>query len=195
MNTAQPIREKRDLENLKNYYGVINPNLRNKVLIIFGLNTALRISDILCLQWKEVYDFQYGEFRTHISLREQKTKKISIIKMNQNILDILNEYKEFIEITKKIEPENYLFCHKNKNIPISRIQAFRIIKEAGNYFEIPGNISCHSLRKSFGYHAWKNGISPVILVEIYNHSSYEITKRYLGIDQDERDRVFENIRL
>ena len=88
-----------------------------------------------------------------------------------------------------------MFCHKNKNLPISRIQAFRIIKEAGSYFEIPGNISCHSLRKSFGYHAWKEGVSPVVLVEIYNHSSYEITKRYLGIDQDERDKVFENITL
>lgn len=195
MNKAQPIKEKRDLENLKNYYDVISPNMRNKVLIIVGLNTALRISDILHLQWKSVYDFKYNEFLTHICLKEKKTNKISTIKMNRNILDILNEYKSFMEKSDRIEPERYLFSHRNKNIPISRVQAFRIIKKAGEYFEIPGNISCHSLRKTFGYHAWKSGISPVILVEIYNHSSYEITKRYLGIDQDERDEVFENIRL
>jgi len=27
-------------------------------------------------------------------------------------------------------------------------------------------------------------------MSIYNHSSYEITKRYLGIDQLEKDKVF-----
>ena len=58
-----------------------------------------------------------------------------------------------------------------------------------------GVISCHSLRKSFGYYAWKQGISPVMLMNIYNHSSYQVTKRYLGIEQDDRDQVFQTITL
>ncbi len=195
MNAAQPIRELKDLENLKTYYESINPNIRNRVLIIFALNTALRISDILSLQWGEVYDFQFEHFKTHITLKEKKTKKRSTIKMNNKIIDILTEFKLCLEEKRELLPELFLFSHANKNIPISRVQAFRIIKEAGHYFEIPGDISCHSLRKTFGYHAWKNGINPVVLVEIYNHSSYTITKRYLGIDQDERDDVFETIQL
>lgn len=46
------------------------------------------------------------------------------------------------------------------------------------------------MRKTFGYHAWKQGIPPALLMDIYNHSSYRITKRYLGIEQDERDDIF-----
>lgn len=195
MNAAQPIRELKDLENLKTYYESINPNIRNRVLIIFALNTALRISDILSLQWGEVYDFQFEHFKTHITLKEKKTKKRSSIKMNNNIIEVLTKFKLSVEGKKELIPELFLFSHANKNIPISRVQAFRIIKEAGDYFRIPGDISCHSLRKTFGYHAWKKGINPVVLVEIYNHSSYAITKRYLGIDQDERDDVFESIQL
>ena len=58
-----------------------------------------------------------------------------------------------------------------------------------------GNISCHSLRKTFGYHAWKHGIQPALIMNLYNHSSMENTKRYLSIDQDERDSVYLNIEL
>lgn len=59
---------------------------------------------------------------------------------------------------------------------------------------MPEHISCHSLRKTFGYHAWKQSVPPTMLMDIYNHSSYQITKRYLGIDQDDKDQVFEKIR-
>ena len=50
-------------------------------------------------------------------------------------------------------------------------------------------------RSTFGYHAWKQGTPPALLMNIYNHSSYQITKRYLGIEQDDRDDVFKNISL
>ena len=55
MNTAQPIRRDEDLERIKNYYLTEHPNPRNQLLMILGLNTALRISDILSLRWKDVY--------------------------------------------------------------------------------------------------------------------------------------------
>lgn len=196
MNTAQPIRKPEDLENLKDYYRKERPNCRNELLIIMGLNTALRISDILSLRWDAVYDFDRKEYKTHILLIEQKTGKTTNIFMNQSIQKALAEYRE--EMRKNRIPfrrTQYLFRHAKKNIPISRVQAFRIIKVAAEYSNIPGVICCHSLRKTFGYHAWKQGVSPVLLMNIYNHSSYQITKRYLGIEQDDRDQIFEQILL
>ena len=75
MNTAQPIKNWEDLEHFKRYYADIEPNVRNHVLLAIGLNTALRISDLLALQWKDVYDFSADQIRNHICLVEQKTKK------------------------------------------------------------------------------------------------------------------------
>lgn len=196
MNTAQPIRSTDDLRNLKRYYREVRPNERNQLLIIMGLNTALRISDILSLKWDSVYDFDKKRFNTHIILTEQKTGKSSQIFVNQNIQHSLMMYKESLRKNGKAPRRyQYIFRHKSKNIPISRIQAFRIIKEAAEYSNIPGVICCHSLRKTFGYHAWKQGIPPVLLMNIFNHSSYQVTKRYLGIEQDDRDMIFEQINL
>lgn len=196
MNSAQPIKKTRDLENFKRYYQKVKPNYRNELLIILGLNTALRISDILSLKWNSVYNFEKKEYRNHIVIEEQKTGKITQIYLNSNVLEALKEYKEYLKLNHRvIESGTFIFNHSNKNVPITRTQAFRIIKEAADYYKISGIISCHSLRKTFGYHAWKQGVSPVLLVTVFNHSSFNITKRYLGIEQDDKDKIFKKIKL
>lgn len=196
MNTAQPIRNYDDLENFKKYYREIQPNARNQLLVILGLNTALRVSDLLTLHWKDVYNFSQKKWQDHIQIIEKKTGKSSCIYINHNLKTCLQNYqKQLRKEQKQIQPHNFLFSHSNKNEPISRVQAFRIVKKAAAYYNIPGIICCHSLRKTFGYHAWRQGVPPAMLVSIYNHSSYEVTKRYLGIEQEDRDKIFREIQL
>lgn len=193
MGTTQPIRDLEELSKLKNYYYENEPNLRNYALISLGLNTALRISDLLTLKWKDVYDFEEQHFRYHVVVTEKKTGKENRIALNQNARDALKIYQNSLEDLKK---EHFLFGGRNrKTVPLSRSQAYRIIRHASEELHLEENISCHSMRKTFGYHAWKYGTPPVVLMEIFNHSSYEITKRYLGIEQDDKDSVFLEVNL
>ena len=71
MSTTEPIRDIQKLLDFKNYYLNDKPNLRNYTIITIGLNTALRISDILNLTYDDVY--QDKKVRKHITVREQKT--------------------------------------------------------------------------------------------------------------------------
>lgn len=192
MSTTKPIKNLTELEQLKEYYLNQAPNLRNFTLISMGVNTALRISDIRLLKWNDVYDFSKKEFRDHIILTEQKTKKLNSIAINKNLKQALSLYQKSKSI---ILPDSYIFTGNGRNTPISRSQAFRIIRNASEKANLTEPVSCHSLRKTFGYHAWRTGIAPAVIMHIYNHSSFQITKRYLGIDQDDKDDVFRHINL
>lgn len=190
MSTTQPIRNGEDVQKLLNYYEQEKPNLRNYTLIICGLHTALRISDLLSLRWENVYNFKKQRYVTHLHVYEKKTGKHSVLALNHHVIQALEEYRNF----RMPQPQDYIFSKTtNPAHPLCRSQAYRIVKKAAEATLDDTHISCHSLRKTFGYHAWKRGTSPVLIMDVYNHSSFVITRRYLGIDQDDRDTLFKEL--
>lgn len=192
MSTTQPIRKQEDVNKLKNYF-LEKRQFRNYALLAAGLNTALRIGDILTLRWSDVYDFRRHRFYQYLYIREQKTQKTNQVYLNQSVLEALTL---FMDDQKRIDHNGYIFTgQKAPYTHISRSQAYRIISNAAKKLGLEGHISCHSLRKTFGYHAWKEGAEPALLMNIYNHSSFQITKRYLGIDQEDKDYLFFKINL
>ena len=183
MPAVEPIRDKGQLRQLAEYY-LKRGQLRNHTLIVLGVHTALRISDLLRIMWDDVYDEKSNSFRTHITINEGKTGKHRTIALNSKAVAAL----------RLLYPHRrgaFIFVSNRKDErAISRVQAWRIIKAAAEAIEMSGRIACHSLRKAFGFFAWKSGVLPVMLMDIFNHSSFEITKRYLGIAQDDRDKVY-----
>lgn len=192
MSTTCPIKDRKALTLFRDYYKNSCPNPRNYTLIVMGLNTAFRISDLLELRWQDVCRAN-GNLHRHIYIEEQKTGKTHIVPINDALKQTLESYRKNCG---KVAETDYLFpSTRYKSQPLSRYQAYRIIKAAAKECGLSEHISCHSLRKTFGYHAWKQGTPPAMLMDLYNHSSYQITKRYLGIEQDERDQVYLNINL
>lgn len=230
MATTEPIRDKKDLEKLANYFRG-RGELRNYAMIVVGTCTALRISDLLKLKWSDVIhlDASFSKppeqcpkarkskppaipaqtetnsrpespypdnplphlrFKTHVFVSEQKTGKQKLVALNDSAKLALREY-----YAVRVQSD-YIFAAKRSRRPITRQYAWLVIRDAAAELGIDGVISCHSLRKTWGYHAWTEGnISPAVITEIYNHSSYEVTKRYLGIEQDDLDAAYLKMKL
>ena len=192
MSTTEPIRNLDDIQKIKTYL-IEHQRFRDYVLFTLGLNTALRISDILKLQWQDVYNFKDKTFCRRLHLIEQKTKKKNCILLNDNIITALHLLKD--QLGSSYASEYIIKSRVSDNKPIHRSRAYDIIRSLAKELNIENPISCHSLRKTFGYQAWKAGYPPVLIMEIYNHSSLQVTRRYLSINQDDKEKVFMNLLL
>lgn len=184
MNVVEPIRDKAIIEEIKDY--LRSRNERDYMLFVFGINTGLRISDILGLKVKDVAG-------THIVMREKKTNKSKRIFINEKLKRELNKFckgkegDEFIFLSRERTP-------RGKKKPIGRAMAYKILRDAGNEVGIHA-IGTHSLRKTFGYHFYKKSHDVALLMDIFNHSEASITLRYIGINQDNYDKAMNDFKL
>jgi integrase len=135
------------------------------------------------LKWDDVYDFDKRCVRKSVTITEKKTGKSKLIALNDRIARAIALYAYAAK-------QGEFLIKSRKSGAISRIQAYRLIRNAAEALKFASRVSCHSLRKTFGYLAWKSGVSPVVIMEIYNHSSFAVTRQYLGVTQDDKDAVY-----
>lgn len=170
MNVVEPIRNKETVDAVKR---VLRENgTRDLLLFLMGINTGLRVSDLLNLK---IQDVRGKDF---VQIREKKTNKTKRFPLPRGMKIFIGEY------IRNHPPYWYLFrSRKNCNRPISRVQAYRIITNACNLIGLE-HVGTHTLRKTFGYHFYKQTKDIAMLQKILNHSSQDITLRYIGVTQE-----------
>ena len=149
--------------------------------IIVSINSGLRISDVLALKGENLK-------ADTIKLVEKKTNKHREIKINDNI-------KKAIQVYETLN-DSYLFVSQ-KNTVYSIQSVNRLLKSTFKKEAKTLNISTHSMRKSFGRKVYESsGESEKALnylSELFNHTSLSVTRRYLGIRQEELNNIYDCI--
>ena len=161
-----------------------------------GVNTALRISDLLLLQIGQ-FLYDRGHFKQRFWIQEQKRNKRHEVTINKSIREALEEYLEAYPGVVE-NSENFVFFNTKTNgysEPIKRGQTWKFIVSICREVGLPGNFGTHSLRKTWGYHARMQGVDLALIMHKFNHESIAYTKRYLGITDDELQAVAQRLNL
>lgn len=182
MEFVQPIRNKNKIEDIKSLLRL--NGTRDLLLFCLGINSALRVSDLLKLKVIDVRD------KSHLEVREQKTGKLKRFPLRGNLQALIREY------TQNKDDNDYLFQSRNgENKPLSRVMAYMIINKACRKAGITDHIGSHTLRKTFSYHHYQTFKDVALLQYLLNHSSPSITLRYIGITQDNIEESLLNFEL
>lgn len=180
MTTVEPIRSKKDIEKVEKL--LAKQSKRNLLLFVIGTNCGLRISDILNLKVGDVRD------KIYIQIIEKKTGKFKKFPINAKLKPMIEDF------VKGRRDKEYLFL-SHWGHQLDRVTAYYLIRDACEQAGLEERIGTHSMRKTFGYHHYQKFKDVVLLQKIFNHSSPQITLRYIGIEQDQIDYSYSNFIL
>ncbi len=165
-------------------------NYKFCLLISIGVFTGLRISDLLSLTYSDLLSNET------FTLREMKTKKQRSIKVNKDLKEIVSRIVSKSNITNL---NQLIFINKYGTKSIDKSYVNVKLKELVKKYRIKldGNVSTHTFRKTLGRRVMEvnnySNESIVLLMELFGHSSMSITKRYLGIREQEIHNVYDSL--
>lgn len=178
MEFVEALRDRKQINAMKKF--LKNHSERDFLLFVFGINTGLKISDILNIRVDDVIE------------KEEVVKDFYQISGSGKEVYLNSKVKKAIRHYVRLHQlscEDYLFQSSKTKKPITRQQAYRIIQQCAKAIGIHGKIGTNSLRKTFGFHAYKRGVAISLLQKHFNHSTPSETLRFLGISKDEKFRT------
>lgn len=180
----------RDLKQIQAMKKVLKKHSeRDYLLFIFGINTGLKISELLKLKVSDVIDSK-GMILEYLTLKDDEGNCLEIYLNNK----VKKAIKDYLNVTN-YDSTMFLFKSPKTQQPITRQQAYRVIHDAAEEVGITTKIGTHSLRKTFGYHAYKQGVAISLLQKYFHHSTPSETLKYIGVSKVEKIKTVIDVNL
>lgn len=186
--------KKKDLKSLRMFFKK-NEKFIILALINIGVNVALRISDLRNLKFEDI------DSDWNVRIKEKKTKKYKYIKLNSvcrnSVENLKKEYSSrgFSNNGYLFKSQNRSYIKKGLDKPLSVMSINRYLNIARNSLNISYPIGTHSLRKTWGYIVYKETKDIATIMKVLNHSSVSQTLKYIGIDQDNINHIYEKFTI
>lgn len=175
----------------------------NRAYVMLSLNSGLRNSDVITRKWSDVYLPDWS-FREGVRIKERKTSKFASFSINQETRRVIEDYRK---VLGDVDYNDYIFKTRqskgiNDDVPeekkhITRANCEVFLQKAADAVGMNRNFGTHSLRKTFGYHFLQNHRNDIYalatLQKLFRHSSPAITLAYVGIDEDETSKLYDEM--
>lgn len=176
---VQPFRSETEIDDFLFFLRRTKNHKRDVFLFQFGLNTGLRMSDIVGLKVGDIN-------KPEPIITEKKTGKKKRLFLD-GIQDVIQNY------IKGMDDNDYLFpSRKGGHLSVNAVYKLytKIGRDLGR-----DDIGCHTLRKTYGRFYYLKTHDIATLMYLFNHSSEKITKRYIGITDDEAKSSLKGFRI
>jgi len=174
MEFVEPIRDLDKIRIMKCL--LIKQSVRDYLFFALGINTGLRVGQLLEFKVKDIVA-EDGAPREFLYV----SPSMRGIYLNDSVRYAT---RKFIE-KQQLSSEDYLFSSGKKSKPISRQHAYRIIKQVAAKVGLDEHIGTHTLRKTFGYHAFRQGVALSLIQERFHHVTPSETLKYIGIKKED----------
>ncbi|WP_028400430.1 tyrosine-type recombinase/integrase [Ectobacillus panaciterrae] len=171
---GQPIQNQTQLQQMKHL--LLQSSKRDALLFALAVNSGLKVSEILQLKVGDVLD-EEGQVRHSILFCNEKTKKHKWFAVNRELKTAITEY---MNERKSYRCNEYLLRSQKGTGSITRQHAWFILNKAAKEAGLDG-VSSHTLRKTWGYCAYKSGVDIAFLQHFFDHSTPSKTLKYIGI--------------
>lgn len=187
MELVYPITDRHKLDAMADY--LYNKSLRDYIMFEIGINIGIRVTDFT---QQKVQFYREACEKGFVEMVPKKTAKYNkkvVVPINKDLNKLIQEY------IKDKDDTDWMFPSRKKGYSITREQVYRILNEAAAAVGITDNIGCHSMRKTFGYWHYYYNHDIRLLMDIFNHSSEEVTLRYIGVSEKKKRESMECMNL
>lgn len=174
MSVVQPIRDEKQIQII--YEFLKNKDTRFSLIWQFCIGSGLRVSDILNLRISDVREKEL------IKVRESNSNKYKVYPIRETLKnDLIAFFKE--DRNRSCKPMELLFVSDNGG-KMHCPEVYKVFNDAIKELGLDINLSTHKLRKTFGYHHYKQFKDITTLQMIFNQTSSAKTIKYIGINQE-----------
>lgn len=190
MRGCRPLSDDEVADVMRSFWG--EHARRDKALFLLGVKSGFRISELLSLQVRDIW--QAGRIVERVTVERRHMKKKTegrTVLLHPEARTALQDWLDELRRDGEIAPESFVFqSRKGENRPISRVQAYRILQEAYDSCEMAGKLGTHSMRKTFANKVYDRlGGDLVKTQKALGHRNVNSTVQYLSFREEEIDEA------
>lgn len=187
----KPVRylTEQEMEKVLSSFWIDDPSLvRNRALVIFSLNSGLRVGELTSLNIGDVFN---GHIKKELRIRKEiaKGRRERTVPLNMKARSTIRELLDFNDKRGYGRDENDPLFVSKRGRRITPRQVENIIKQLREDSGIDVEMTPHTLRHTFATRLRKKGADLRVIQTLLGHKNLATTQIYTWVDREDLEKA------